>query len=267
MPLPEYAHAEEFVVRSYDLGRDHRLRLPSLCKYLEESAGLHAQALGVGLERLMAEGRTWVLTRMRLRLASLPQGGRKIRVETWPVESERLQFRRDFLMIDGEERVLARAVSYWVVVGLASRRVERIPDDIAALRPKNPRRALEDGDIRIPALREGREGPVFPVRLADIDQNRHVNNNRYVDFFLEAADVFGRDTGLTGLDMVFRAEGLRGDVIGSRTALEEGGRSLLHSLRRMSDGRELVRARSVWEACPPSPPDSFFRPEDALRGA
>ncbi|MDR2076283.1 MAG: acyl-ACP thioesterase, partial [Desulfovibrio sp.] len=225
-----YVHTEEFVVRSYDLGPDHRLRLQTLCAYLEESAWLHADALGVGLERLMAEGRTWVLVRMRLRLDCLPRGGRRVRVETWPVEREHQRFRRDFCLLDGEDRVLARAVSQWAVVGLASRRLERIPDSVCALRPENPRRALEDGDIRIPVLREGRDGPVFPVRMADIDQNRHVNNNRYLDFLLEAADVFGRGTGLAGLDVIFRAEGLRGDVIGSRTAPEEGGRTLLHSL-------------------------------------
>jgi hypothetical protein len=47
--------------------------------------------------------------------------------------------------------------------------------------------------------------------------------------------------------MIFRAEGLRGDVVASRTAPEEDGRTLLHSLYRLSDGRELVRARSLWE--------------------
>jgi acyl-ACP thioesterase len=250
MIVPDYVHMEEFVVRSYDLGWDHRLRLQGLCNYLEESAGLHADALGVGLERLMAEGRTWVLVRMRLRVACLPGGGQRVRVETWPVEGERLQFRRDFLLTDEEGRILVRAVSQWALVGLASRRLERMPENISALRPENPRRALEDGDIRIPALQGGQEGPVFPVRLADIDQNRHVNNNRYLDFLLEAAEVFGRNTGLTGLDLVFRAEGLRGDVIGSRTEPEEGGQTLLHSLYRVSDGRELVRARSVWGTFP-----------------
>jgi acyl-ACP thioesterase len=241
-------HTEEFAVRSYDLGRDRRLRLQALCNYLEESAALHAEILGLGFERLLARGLAWVLVRLRLSLIGLPPGGQRVRVETWPVERDGLRFRRDFLLADEAGRILARAVSHWAMLDLATRRVERMPEIISGIRPENPRRALEDGDIRIPALRRGwDEGPIFPVRLADIDQNRHVNNSRYLDFILEAAEAYGRDAGLAGLDVLFRAEALRGDVIGSRTAPEKSGRTLLHSLYRLSDGLELVRARSVWE--------------------
>ncbi|MDR1360032.1 MAG: acyl-ACP thioesterase [Deltaproteobacteria bacterium] len=246
--LPSAAHTEEFTVRSYDLDWNRRLRLQTLCGYLEESAGLHADVLGVGLERLMAEGRTWVLLRLRLRLVLPLDCGRRVRVKTWPVEREGLHFRRDFLLEDESGRILVRAVSHWAVLGLASRRLEPVPEYIAVLKPENPPRALEDGAIRIPAPSGATEGPSFPVRLSDIDLNRHVNNSRYLDFILEAADAFGRKTGLAGLDLIFRAEGLPGDVIGSRTAPGEDGRTLLHSLQRLSDGRELVRASSVWNS-------------------
>ena len=243
-------YIQPFTTRYYELGRDHRLRVQALCNYMEEAAGLHADALGVGLERLMAQGLTWVLAKMRISVRKLPGGGEPLRVETWPVSVERLQFRRDFLVFGKDEEVLAAAITQWVVVGLESRRIERIPENIAALRPQSPRFALEDGDIRIPALSREQEGPVFPVRLSDIDQNRHVNNNRYIDFILECADAFGVQTPLTSVDILFRAEGLRGDVIASRVCAEEKadapGRHLLHSLYRVSDGQELVRARSVW---------------------
>lgn len=252
-----HTYIQPFTTRYYELGQDHRLRVQALCNYMEEAAGLHADALGVGLERLMTQGLTWVLAKMRLEVQNLPGGGEPLRVETWPVSVERLQFRRDFLVFGRNEEILAAAVTQWVVVGLESRRIERIPESVAALRPKTPRFALEDADIRIPALQGEQEGPVFPVRLSDIDQNRHVNNNRYMDFILEAADVFGAQGPLKRLDIIFRAEGLRGDVIGSRVCVDTGAdkraeegtaetrHGLLHSLYRVSDGQELVRARSV----------------------
>ena len=37
-----------FPVRSYEAGTDNNLSLPSLCNYLQEIAGLHADKLGVG---------------------------------------------------------------------------------------------------------------------------------------------------------------------------------------------------------------------------
>ena len=243
-------HIEHFTTRYYEMGQDHRLRVQALCNYMEEAAGLHADALGVGLDRLLEQNLTWVLAKMRLEIHERPGGGEHLQVETWPVNVERLQFRRDFLVTGLDERILARGVSMWVVVGLDSRRVERIPENVAALKPDDPRLALEDADIRVPAPYDAHEGPVFPVRLSDIDQNRHVNNNRYIDFILEASENFGAQGDLKRLDIMFRAEGPRGDVIGSRTGalIEQGnaGNNLLHSLYRLSDGQELVRARSVW---------------------
>jgi acyl-CoA thioesterase FadM len=261
------AYSEEWLVRCYDVGPDNRLRPQNLCNYFEETAGCHAAALGLGIDRLAEGGRAWVLAKMRLRLSRLPFAGESFRVTTWPVRVERLQFRRDFLTYDAEGAVLARAVTQWVIINLHSRRLERIPAHVAALAPENPETALEDGDIRIPALDEGAaSGPSFPVRLADIDRNRHVNNSRYVEFALEgavaalekneasaAAEEY-RHTALAptkelrGLDILFRAEGLFGDVIATRGMPEpDAPGSYLLSLHRQADGTELARARTIWE--------------------
>ena len=239
-------HSEPFLTRYYEMGRDKLLRPQCICNYMEEAAGIHAIKLGVGFDHMVADGLTWVLAKMRLELNSRPGPGDRVIVETWPVGIERLQFRRDFIMYDDDRRILATAVTQWVVMGLASRRIERFPAHIAQLQPENPPLAQENGDIRIPSVSEGRAGPLFPVRLADIDQNQHLNNVRYVDFALEAAYAFGKNEEPTRIDLIFRAEGLRGDVIGTLSAEEKGApHSLIHSLFRQGDGQELARARTV----------------------
>lgn len=239
-------HVEHFLTRQYEMGQDRLMRIQCVCNYMEEAAGIHADKLGVGLERLAEDGLAWVLAKMRLRLHRRPAPGERVVVETWPVSVERIQFRRDFILYDETRQVLATAVTQWVVMGLASRKVERFPARLAELAPTNPPLAQDSGDIRIPAVNGGRSGPLFPVRLADIDQNRHVNNGRYVDFALEAAYGAGKTDEPTQIDLLFRAEGLRGDVIGCMTAQEEGAPgNLIHSLFRQGDGQELARARTV----------------------
>ena len=239
-------HVEHFLTRQYEMGRDRLMRIQCVCNYMEEAAGIHADKLGVGLERLADDGLAWVLAKMRLCLRRRPGAGELVVVETWPVSVERVQFRRDFIMYDESRQILATAVTQWVVMGLASRRVERFPAHVAELAPENPLLAQESGDIRIPAASDGRPGPLFPVRLADIDQNRHVNNGRYVDFALEAAHVAGKDDEPVQIALLFRAEGLRGDVISCAPSEEEGAPgNLIHSLFRQGDGQELARARTV----------------------
>ncbi len=241
-------HVEHFLTRYHEMGRDNLIRIPALCNYLEEAAGVHATLLGVGFERMSADGLTWVLAKMRLQLNRRPGPGEQVVVETWPVAIERLQFRRDFILYDEDRNILATAVTQWVVMGIASRKVERFPVHIVELKPENPALAQESGDIRIPVVSGGSPGPVFPVRLADIDQNQHVNNGRYVDFALEAAHVAGMNDTPSQIELLFRAEGLRGDVIACLSAADQGNpRSLIHSLCRQSDGQELVRARTRHE--------------------
>lgn len=241
-------HNECFIARQHEMDMDHLLRVQCICNYMEEAAGNHADALGAGLARLAKDNLAWVLAKMRLELFRRPGPGEALRVDTWPVRLERVQFRRDFILYDAQENILATGVTQWVVMGLASRKLERFPLYIAELEPDNPPLAQESGDIRIPAVGETEmPGPLFPVRLADIDQNRHVNNGRYVDFALEAAEACGMAGRLRRLDIIFRSEGLRGDVIGTRSLVEPGSAgSCIHSMFRASDGQELARARTVW---------------------
>ncbi|MDL2216555.1 acyl-ACP thioesterase [Desulfovibrio sp. OttesenSCG-928-M14] len=244
-------YEDSFQTRYHEMGMDRLLRVQCLCNYFEEAAGKHAELLGVGIERLERDRLAWVLAKMRLELNRRPGPEETVRVVTWPVSVERLQFRRDLILYASGDEVLATAVTQWVIMGLDSRKLERFPLYVAEMGPDNPPLAQESGDIRIAAVPDNAiEGPLFPVRLADIDQNQHVNNGRYVDFALEAADCLGADRqygALRRLDLIFRAEGLRGDVIASRTAAEPGAPgSFIHSLYRQSSGQELARARTVF---------------------
>ena len=141
------SHTETYRVHRYDVGRNMRLRPTRLCDYLEDAAGAHAEALGVGLDDLRALGLAWVLAKMRLDIDRLPGAGEEVRVRTRPIGIERLQFRRDFTVYVGDEEI-ARAVTQWVIFNLASRRLERIPLHVAALTPDTPDPAMEDADIR-----------------------------------------------------------------------------------------------------------------------
>lgn len=239
---------EPFVTRYHEMDQRHLLRVQCICNYMEEAAGKHAEILGAGIDRLFADNLAWVLVKMRLVINRRPGPLEQVVVETWPVAVERLQFRRDFIMRGQGGDELATAVTQWVVMGLESRKLERFPLYITEVEPVNPPLAQESGDIRVPAVpADAPDGPFFPVRLADIDQNGHVNNGRYVDFALEAAEAAGAEGLLRQIDLMFRTEGLRGDVIATRSAAEAGqGGSFLHSLYRQGGGQELARARTIF---------------------
>ena len=269
---------ETFALRGYEAGGHGRVSLRTLCNYMEEAAGKHAEVLGCGLDAMRKQGITWVLARQRIELGYMPVVEEPLVVHSWPVGVERLSFRRDFHMECNGHTVL-RAVTHWVIMITTTRKLEKMPPWAQSLAFPQAGLALEAGDIRIPpvpcaflaqtpatavraSVAEGAAGavpgPEFPVRLADIDSNGHVNNVRYMDFALEAAHCFFAGQGhavgeaaLLGLDIVFRAEALWGDTVASVNMPEHHmPGSLLHGLYRKSTGQELARVRTVWKPLP-----------------
>lgn len=75
---------------------------------------------------------------------------------------------------------------------------------------------------------------------------------RYGEFCFEAVPAaWVEDHRCTALDIQFKNESHAGDVYISacaETETEDGRRSLLHSLRRQEDDKEIVRMRSWWSA-------------------
>ncbi len=247
-------HTEWFTIYTFQEDWNGTARIQTLCDYMQEAAGNHAAKLGVSIEKLHREGVAWVLARMRVCPVALPAVHERIQVETWPVGVEGLQFRRDFIVRDERGSVLARAVSHWVVVSLATRKVGRIPAFIAEVALDNAATAMDDARRRLPEVGEALSVREFRARFADVDRNRHVNNVRYMEWIVESMAENGMP--LADLELVYKAESFWNDVVLVRTMPEpegEGGASspekaFIHSLVRERDGKELVRARSAWRA-------------------
>ncbi|CAK7073376.1 MAG: hypothetical protein DELT_02002 [Desulfovibrio sp.] len=249
-------HSERFSIYSFQEDVTGTATLQSVCDYMQEAAGNHAALLGLSIERLHSEGVAWVLARMRLLPERLPKVHETIEVITWPVGVEGLQYRRDFLVRGEDGAVLMRAVSHWVVVSLATRKVGRVPAFIAAKALDNAETVMPDEKRRLAEVPAAYETGVFTARLSDIDRNRHVNNVRYTDWLLESVPVPARESlRLADMEITYRAESYAGDIISARTApavqfggaqAPHGGEAFCHSLVREADARELVRAQSLW---------------------
>ena len=62
LDYPEYTLGIQ--ARYGEAGTDGKIRLGALANWFQEAAGHNASALGFGDERLFAEGKAWILTRM-----------------------------------------------------------------------------------------------------------------------------------------------------------------------------------------------------------
>ncbi len=238
-----------FTVHTYEVDAFGELAVPALTGFLAEAAGDHATALGVGLEDLMARGLTWVLVRQRVEVLRAPRLHEELEVETWPSGIDRLAALRDFRVRGADGAELARAISQWYVLDLATRR-PRPPLEVldAARFQAGAPHAAAFADGKLPALERWDREKRFHVRYADIDRNLHVNNGSYLAWAIEGMprEVW-QGSRLAAVEVTYRAECTLGSAILSRV-LPAGGGAYLHGIVREEDGKELARLSTRWVA-------------------
>jgi MAF protein len=236
-----------FPVRSYEAGVDNNLSLSSLCNYLQEIAGLHADKLGVGIHLLQSEGVTWMLSRLRLEIAKPLAWGEDLSIRTWPSGTRgRLTATRDFIGGNSAGEEVFRAVSEWMTVNLAARRLVKLPENFSSLAPEGtPHVELAESGGKFAALGAVHGRSLIKVRFSDHDFNDHVNNVHYVEWALESIPDEYRHRLVTRLDIVFRQEAKAGDELESLCEIVDDG-LLRHTITRLSDGALLATAETGW---------------------
>ncbi|HLO60703.1 MAG TPA: acyl-ACP thioesterase domain-containing protein [Bacteroidales bacterium] len=177
---------EKFTVRSYDIGLNARMRISSICSYFQEIANKHATHLDAGYHFMHETGRVWVLSKLFMTIHKTPAWGTEFFAETWPLGLERIFFRRDYRMDDGEN-TLVTATSWWILLDLNTRRPTVFHLNEEVLNQNQGRHSMvmpADGF-------SGVESESFKLRQAvfsDLDQNRHVNNARYAEWIFDVLD-------------------------------------------------------------------------------
>jgi len=241
-------HVEDFKVRSYEIDSRGRASIQSICRYLGEIAGNHANELGASVGVLRSKGLTWVLSRLHVRMKKYPFWGEPIRIETWPSGRENPFALRDFLIYVQEE-LIGAATTSWMVIDLARKKPTALPDYIMRISiPERPR-AIDDPFKKLPGLDEVTSSKVFNVRLSDLDTNQHVNFVNYIEWAVETIpEQTWKDFRIEGLEVSYRAESRYGDrIISEAQEIDQKNRRIyLHCLRKDKGKTEAAVLKTAW---------------------
>ena len=257
------AHSQSIRVRPSETNQHGCLRTDATANYMEDIATEHAALLGVGLEVLLEHNISWAMSKMRISFNRRPQSGEPLTLSTRPLAGHRHTYLREFFFTDNDGQVCITAMTWWVVFDLTTRKMSALPEALDHF-PQNEEPVLESA-VNIPAIKRFADplpGPEFTIRQADIDQNNHVNNVRYVSFVEEAGFLFNPKAALQQIELIFRAESKYRDIISTTSALETesppsaspayslASYSLVHSLHTATG--ELLRGRTLWGIKPTS---------------
>ena len=154
----------------------------SVLRAMQEAGEGHCRRLHLTFEELRRKGVAWVLTRAKVQMDDYPMLGQEVTVRTWPGKTRHTFFPRYFTF-EADGREVGRASSLFVLLDLQTRKIalpSRLDGEVPAydIPPALP----FPGNIQNLEAEPSRVDytPVY----TDFDMNRHVNNTRYVDWFM-----------------------------------------------------------------------------------
>ena len=183
----------KYHLRTSDFDMRNRILPSSVLDLFQDAAGEHASSLGVGYYDLLPENKCWMILRLRYEVLRQPKTFSDVIVKTWPVESRRIEFDRDYIMYDTEGNILIKGTTQWAILDVSDREKPQLvmarSFDLG-LEEYITERALEGRFERLaPGFDADREPYVTRSGYTDIDTNGHVNNIKYANFILNALDL------------------------------------------------------------------------------
>jgi medium-chain acyl-[acyl-carrier-protein] hydrolase len=240
---------DEYLISSYEVDAKGKASLPTLSKFMQETAYNHANHLEFGYHQLKEKNLFWVLSRLLIKIDRYPKWGDKIQIRTWPSGVERLFAYRDFRVLDEKGTQLAAAGTVWLMLDAQKRRPQRAEELKARIKLLPNERALEQRPAKIPGLSNPVEGRFFPVRYSDLDLYNHVNNAKYIEWILDSFPAeMHREFTVTEFEINFLSEAKLGDEAAILTEkLEDASPAFRHCIIRKADNRDICLARTRWK--------------------
>lgn len=243
---------ENFKITSLLVNPMGRLGLYGLLNLLQETAWMHAEAIGFGMNDMEQQGLYWVLTRQTVQMKKWPRFKQSISIETWLRPPEGAFVTREFLIKDSDGQVLGACATSWLALDRQTGKI--LPSQ--NLRPwDHICQDLATGltTDKIPVVGAYEKLARFRVRNSDLDINQHVNNCKYAQWILDSIPYdLHKSLKLNSYSVNFLAETYLEDKVEidrsvqSVNVSETSGASVYRGIRA-GDEKVLFTARIEWE--------------------
>lgn len=206
----------KFEIGFRDVGLSNKLTNHALLGFLEDTAGMHSNQVGYGLNNIEKTGLTWVLLNWKVKVLSRPLYGESIIVKTWARDSAKFYTFRDFEVYNIKNELVAIASTKWVLMNAKAMSLTKISEDLISLYHPEPKCVFE-GEPEINKLDIPSESTYmlpYVVQRKDIDINKHVHNVAYLDFAYEILpeDVY-ENNNFDNFEIMYKKETKLGETI------------------------------------------------------
>ena len=205
-------------VRYSEADSNEKLTYAALLNYFQDSSTLHSETLGASGHSLYENKMAWILSFWQIRIEDMPTLSEDIVVSTWPYDTKGLFGMRNFCMETAEGKRLACANSIWVLINTDTGRPMKIPAEVSALYPDEPKLEMDYCERKIAIPTEFEEKA--PIRVAKyfIDTNCHMNNGKYV---MVAEEFLPADFAVKEIRVEYKKAAVLNDMLYPRVTITE----------------------------------------------
>ena len=230
-------YKKNFSVMIHDVGYNDLARPSAVWRYMQEAANHQLREEKPTFKELLQDGKTFILSRMRLVCASPLRAYEHITVETWDAGGRGASFFRGYRILRGEETV-AEGDSVWAMVHTADRTLCRVDENPLSYSRDDPPTLPLPSRLRLPEEGFSPAGEK-EIRLSDIDFLGHMNNTHYPDMLWDFVPE-GERRFLRALMIDYRHDA----PLGSRVEITRRAEGDIFLFRTFRDGLINVEARA-----------------------
>lgn len=175
-----------------EVDASRHLRLYTLENYLLNVAGRASDEQGIGIQYLLPQGMTWIITDLNLQLSYLPAHNETITIETWVEQNSHMLSVRNFRIYlhTGNSALvqIGEARSVWAVLDLQKRELADVFSQSAFDGIADEEKLSIPRLSRMTPLQSNTEARSHhnEVRYSDVDYNGHCNSCKYLEKMLDA---------------------------------------------------------------------------------
>lgn len=223
----------------------------SILSFLQETAFSHLESVGRAPEIMAARHETWIIYKWYVKILTYPRWKEKITVTTWISEFKSHEVVREFEIYNAHGELLVFATALALLINTTKGKPKKIDKEEKSVWKLYDKKASHHlfnpfNITTIPIQWE----KSFEVRYSDIDSNLHVNNTRYLDWFMENIPYETHiNYQLATLEIVYRLQTKYGETIHISTApygQEENKLSYISEIKNSSQ-KTVARIRAQFK--------------------
>lgn len=182
-------YEKNYYLRTSDFDCRGKILPSAVLDLFQDTAGSHADKLGIGYDEMIKHGFVWVLTKVKFKIFFDAKMHRSVKVKTWPLKPGILSFNREYCVEDENGELLIKGTSEWVVMHSIKRKIVPMNDVYPIKEGFVEKRMFDEKLGKVHDFETVSDGYKTVPGFSQLDINGHVNNTKYANYVLDVLDL------------------------------------------------------------------------------